>query len=104
LATTEARLPYTYRLRSIIAATPRQIYAAWLDSLAHTEMTGGEASTSEEVGAAVSAWDGYITGRNLELVPGKRIVQSWRTSRFTDEHADSIVTISLKASAGGTLL
>jgi uncharacterized protein YndB with AHSA1/START domain len=97
-------MPYTYTLGSIIPATPQQIYAAWLDSLAHTEMTGGETGMSEEVGAVVSAWDGYITGRNLELVPGKCIVQSWRTSRFTDAHADSIVTISLKASAGGTLL
>ena len=97
-------MPYTYTLRSIIPATPQRIYAAWLDSRAHTDMTGGEASMSDEVGGAVSAWDGYITGRNLELVPGKLIVQSWRTSRFTDAHEDSIVTLSLKAVAGGTLL
>lgn len=97
-------MPYTYTLTSIIPATPQQIYAAWLDSLAHSDMTGGEASMSDEVGAAISAWDGYITGRNLELVPGKRIVQSWRTSRFTDVHEDSIVTISLKAATDGTLL
>lgn len=97
-------MPYTYTLTSIIPATPQQIYAAWLDSLAHSDMTGGEASMSDEEGAAISAWDGYITGRNLELVPGKRIVQSWRTSRFTDAHEDSIVTISLKAATGGTLL
>ena len=81
-------MPYTYTLRSIIPATPQQIYAAWLDSLAHSAMTGGKASMSDEIGAAISAWDGYITGRNLHLVRGKRIVQSWRTSRFTDAHAD----------------
>ena len=97
-------MPYTYTLRSVIPATPEQIYAAWLDSLAHSDMTGGEASMSDEVGATVSAWDGYITGRNLELLPGKRIVQSWRTSRFTDAHADSIVTVTLRASASGTVL
>jgi uncharacterized protein YndB with AHSA1/START domain len=97
-------MAYTYTLTSIIPATPHQIYAAWLDSLAHTDMTGGEASMSDEVGAAVSAWDGYITGRNLELVSGRRIVQSWRTSRFTDAHEDSIVTVTLRAATGGTLL
>lgn len=97
-------MPYTYTLRSVIPATPEQIYAAWLDSLAHTDMTGGEASMSDEVGALVSAWDGYITGRNIELVPGRRIVQSWRTSRFTDAHADSIITVTLRSGTGGTVL
>jgi hypothetical protein len=50
------------------------------------------------------AWDGYITGRNLELVPGERIMQSWRTADFTDEHEDSIVTLTLTEVEGGTLL
>lgn len=97
-------MPYTYTLTTVIPATPQQIYEAWLDSEAHSEMTGGEASMSGEVGAEVSAWDGYITGSNLELVPGERIVQSWRTSKFTDEHEDSIITVMLEPVDGGTLL
>jgi hypothetical protein len=80
------------------------IYRAWLDSIAHSGMTGGEAIMSDEVGADVSAWDGYITGRNLELVPGERIVQSWRTAEFDEEHADSVVTILLRETEDGTLL
>ena len=59
---------------------------------------------SDEIGAEVSAWAGYITGRNLELVPGERIVQSWRTTQFADEHEDSIITITLEDVDGGTLL
>jgi len=39
-------------------------------------MTGGQASMSDEIDAEVSAWDGYITGRNLELVPRERIAHS----------------------------
>lgn len=97
-------MPYTYTLTTVIPATPQQIYRAWLDSEAHSEMTGGEATMSGEVGAEVSAWDGYITGANLELVPGERIVQSWRTSEFTDQHADSIVTVTLEPVDEGTLL
>ena len=88
----------------MIPASPAEIYQAWLDSVAHSEMTGGEATMSDEVGADVSAWDGYITGRNLELVPGERIVQSWRTTEFADEHEDSIVTIVLQETEDGTLL
>jgi len=67
-------------------------------------MTGGEANLSGEIGAEVSAWDGYISGRNLELVPGERIVQSWRTSEFSDEHEDSIITLTLEEVEDGTRL
>ena len=97
-------MPYTYTLTTVIPATPEAIYEAWLDSVGHSEMTGGDAAISDEVGAEFSAWDEYITGRNLELVPGQRIVQSWRTSEFADEHADSVVTMMLEPVEEGTLL
>jgi hypothetical protein len=67
-------------------------------------MTGADAVMSDEVGAEVEAWNGYITGRNLELVPGERIVQSWRTTEFSDEHEDSIITVTLEETEDGTLL
>lgn len=97
-------MPYTFTLTTTIPASPEEIYQAWLDSLAHSEMTGGAAQMSEQIGAEVSAWDGYIRGRNLELVPGERIVQSWRTSEFADEHGDSVITILLQEADEGTLL
>jgi uncharacterized protein YndB with AHSA1/START domain len=100
----EAGMPYAFTLTATIPASARKIYDAWLDSAAHTEMTGGEAAMSDEVGAQVVAWGGYITGRNLELVPGERIVQSWRTSEFTEQHEDSIITVTLEEVADGTLL
>jgi len=97
-------MQYAFTLTTTIPASAQDIYEAWLDSLAHTEMTGGEAIMSDEVGAEVAAWDGYITGRNLELVPGERIVQSWRTSEFSDAHEDSIITVTLEEVEDGTLL
>jgi uncharacterized protein YndB with AHSA1/START domain len=95
---------YAFTLTTTLPASAQEVYEAWLNSLAHTEMTGSEAIMSDEVGDEVAAWDGYIAGRNLELVPGRRIVQSWRTSEFTDEHEDSIITVTLEEVAGGTLL
>ena len=97
-------MPYSYTLSTVIPASPAEIYQAWLDSILHAEMTGGEANMSDQVGADVSAWDGYIIGRNLELVPGERIVQSWRTTEFDDAFEDSIVTILLRETEEGTLL
>src|SRR6516162_7877856 len=97
-------MPYDYSLTAFIPASARDIYNAWLDSLAHSEMTGGQANISSEPGGAFSAWDGYISGRNLELVPGERIVQAWRTTKFAEDHEDSIVTITLEDRDDGALL
>jgi len=97
-------MPYTFTLTATIPASPEEIYEAWLDSLGHSEMTGGEANMSGEVGAQVSAWDGYISGRNLELIPGERIVQSWRTTEFAGEHEDSVISIVLTEVGDSTLL
>jgi uncharacterized protein YndB with AHSA1/START domain len=97
-------MPYTYTLTAKIPATPEEIYDAWLDSIGHSEMTGSDATMSDQVGAAVSAWEGYISGRNLELVPAERIVQTWRTTNFSDDQEDSIITIVLEEADGGTLL
>jgi len=97
-------MPYTFTLTKTIPATAQEIYEAWLDSLSHSEMTGGTAKMSDQVGDEVSAWDDYISGRNLELVPGERIVQTWRTSEFGDEDEDSIITVTLEETDEGTLL
>ena len=97
-------MPYAFTLTTALPASAQEIYEAWLDSLAPTEMTGGKASMSDEVDAEVSAWDGYITGRNLELIPGERIVQSWRTTQFADEHEDSIITLTFEEGDDGTVI
>jgi activator of HSP90 ATPase len=86
------------------ATSPQAIYDAWLDSAAHTAMTGGSAEVSAVVGESFSAWDGYISGRNVELAPGARIVQSWRTVEFEAADPDSQLEITLQAAGSGTLL
>jgi uncharacterized protein YndB with AHSA1/START domain len=97
-------MPYNFKLSTVIPAKPKAVYDAWLDSRVHSAMTGGKATQSGKVGAKVTAWDGYITGRNLDLATGKRIVQTWRTTQFTDRHGDSVITVTLAAVPGGTRL
>ena len=55
-------------------------------------------------GAAFTAWGGYIKGRNLTLEPPRRIVQSWRTTKFTRTDADSQIEVLLEPVATGTRL
>ncbi|MFY0654420.1 MAG: SRPBCC domain-containing protein [Cyclobacteriaceae bacterium] len=93
-----------FTLTTIIDASAEQIYKAWLSSDEHTAMTGGEAVASDKIGETFTAWDGYIEGRNIELEPYKRIVQSWRTSQFEDDEDDSQIEILLKEKDGKTEL
>jgi uncharacterized protein YndB with AHSA1/START domain len=85
-----------FTIEEVLDAPASLIYDAWLDSDGHSEMTGGEAECSHETGGLFTAWDGYISGKNLELVPGKVIRQAWRTTEFDANQPDSIVEITFK--------
>jgi len=93
-----------FTVSTILNASPEEIYTAWMSSEGHTRMTGGQAAITPQVGATFDAWDGYIQGRNLELEPGRRIVQSWRTSEFAEQEADSQIEVTLEPVDGGTKL
>jgi activator of HSP90 ATPase len=96
-------MPFDFTVSDIIPASPREIYAAWLSSDGHAAITGGaEAEASGEVGGAFTAWDGYISGRNLALEPDRRIVQAWRTTQFTDTDPDSEIDVILEPVPDGT--
>jgi len=91
-------------ISTLIPAALQEVYAAWLSSEGHSQMTGGSASITADVGGEFEAWDGYIRGRNLELEYAKRIVQSWRTVEFKDDDPDSRLEIMLEPAGEGTKL
>lgn len=94
----------TFTITEKFKVEPNELYAAWLNSEAHSDMTGGEAKASDRVGDSFSAWDGYITGTNIELVENLKIVQSWRTAEFDNSDEDSLLTIEFKEVDDGTEL
>jgi activator of HSP90 ATPase len=85
-------------------SSPEAVYRAFLSSKEHTEFTGSEAKCSAKVGGRFTAWDKYISGKNVELVEGKTIVQEWKTSEWPEGSEPSILKISLKKKGGGTQL
>ncbi|HYL48651.1 MAG TPA: SRPBCC domain-containing protein [Stellaceae bacterium] len=94
-----------FSVSDVVPAPPHAVYDAWLDSSAHAAMTGGHPATcSGSVGGTFTVWDGYITGKNLTLDPGKRIVQSWRTTKFTAADPDSEIEVLFEPVASGTLV
>ena len=97
-------MTYEFKLSCTLPAPPQAVFAAWLDCAAHSAMTGSEAKVGKSIGDPYSAWDGYIVGKTLELVPGKRIVQSWRTTEFEPEDPDSTIVVDLEPTKTGTRL
>ncbi len=91
-------------MTTVINASPRKVYAAWLDPREHSAFTGSKATGGSRVGEPFTAWDGYILGVHLELEPGRRIVQAWRTSDFPPGSEDSRLEIVLVEVAGMTRL
>jgi activator of HSP90 ATPase len=86
-----------------LAAAPARVYQALVDSKRFAEVTGAPATGDSTEGAPFSAFGGHITGRHVELVPAKRVVQAWRAKTWPEGHY-SIVRFELEANASGTKL
>jgi activator of HSP90 ATPase len=84
-------------------AAPARVFDAYVDSREHAQFSGEPAEISRESGGSFSCWSGQIVGRQLELVPGKRIVQAWRVSAWP-AGVYSIVRIELEPKGNGTHL
>jgi activator of HSP90 ATPase len=67
-------------------------------------MTESSAEIDPRIGGRHSSGDGYIWGENLELEPGVRIVQSWRTTDFDDSDPDSRLELTFEETDEGSLL
>jgi activator of HSP90 ATPase len=91
-----------FTMTTIINASAKEIYSTWLDSEGHSKMTGGTATISDKEGNEFSAWDSYISGKNIKLEPYSRIVQSWRTTLFKNTDPDSNVELIFKELEGET--
>jgi activator of HSP90 ATPase len=94
----------TIRQTVTFDAPPHAVFEALLDSKKHAAFTGSRASLSRKVGGRISAWDGYIEGKNLRIIKDKVIVQSWRTTDFRESEADSQITFRFSKKGTGTRL
>jgi activator of HSP90 ATPase len=65
-------------------ASPHEVYEALMDSEQHAAFSGGKAEISRAVGGAFTVYDNYATGKNVELVSDKKIVQDWRAADWPE--------------------
>ena len=56
---------------------PSDVYEMIMDAKKHSKFTGSKVTMSKKKGGKFSAYDNYITGLNVELIEGKKIIQHW---------------------------
>jgi activator of HSP90 ATPase len=97
-------------------APPARVYALLTDehefqkvvALSGAAQTGKikpsiAARVGRNAGGSFSIFGGFVVGRNIELVPDKRLVQAWRPQNWAPG-VYSIVKFELVAQGAGTLL
>ncbi len=76
----------------IIPAEPEEVFYALTNPFTIELWSGYPATMDAEVGTEFSLWEGDITGKNIEIIPNKKIVQEWYFGDITEK---SIATIKI---------
>ena len=94
----------TIKQRVKFKAPPAAVYDLLADSRKHSALTGRKATISRKIGGPFTAAGNDVSGVNVDLVPGRRIVQAWRHRLFPDG-IFSMAAVTLTPTAdGGTEL
>ena len=81
-------------------ASPKILFEMYMDSGKHSAATGAPAKLNRKVGGAWHAHGGAIGGKNLQIIPGKQIVQEWRAG-FWKKNELSILIMTFEKAPGG---
>jgi activator of HSP90 ATPase len=82
--------------------SPKEVYQAYVDPKKHSEFTGSEATGKPVVGGKFTAWDGYISGKFLELEEGKHVVEEWKSTDFPKGVSPSRLELTFREVPKGT--
>ncbi len=81
--------------------TPERLYEIYMSPKEHGKMIRAKVSIKNEEGMRFKAHDGWIIGKNLQLIPGKLIVQSWRGKDWRKNEMDSTLILKFCKVKGG---
>lgn len=79
--------------KGIAAAT---LYDTYVDAIEHSKAIGIPVTIQEKEGSKFKTHDEYITGKILQLIKNKLVVQSWRGSDWDDPDIDSTFILSFE--------
>ena len=85
-------------------APPETLYRLYTDSKQHTAAIGAKSIISTKVGGRCAAYQESLTGVTLGAVKNRVFVQTWRSDYWTQDQADSVLTLFFeKEGKGGRL-
>lgn len=95
----------TKTIRQTIAfkASPMDVYNMIIDSRKHQSLSGEKATIGKKAGDRFTAWGAHISGFNLVLKPGEKIVQAWRATGWWPDYYSIVIFDIKKVSAGSKL-
>ena len=82
-----------------INTEPSDVYAALTNPFTIEIWSGYPAIMSTEAGSEFSLWEGDISGKNIEFIQDKKLVQEWY---FGEQVEKSIVTITITPDRGNS--
>ena len=92
----------TIKQTELIPAKPVQVYDAFVNARKHSAFTGAKATCDPKAGGKFTAYDGYISGKNVKLERARRIVQEWQTTEWPAGFPPSTLEFTFKAKDDGT--
>jgi len=78
----------------VLPATPAKLFTMYLDPKSHAAITGGAVTISATPNSRFRAFNGSLNGRTLLAEKPRLIVQSWRSTNFHADDADSTLFLS----------
>ena len=72
------------------------LYDTYMDAKEHNAAVGVAAKIQNKEGTKFSAHENYVTGKNLQLIRHKLIVQTWRASDWSKSDLDSTFILAFE--------
>jgi activator of HSP90 ATPase len=84
--------------------TTKVLYKMYMNEKTHSIVTASPAKITPKEGSKFSAHNGSITGKNLQLLKDKLIVQSWRINDWDVQAIDSTFILSFEQNGKDAVL
>jgi activator of HSP90 ATPase len=95
----------TKNIKQVVSfsVSPHEVYEMLMDSKRHAGFSGDSAKISRNIGGKISAYGGWVEGKNIKLVADKLIEQSWRGADWPKGHFSTATFRIAKTKTGSTL-
>ena len=94
-------MPKTILQKAVFRTSPGRLYELYMNARLHQAFTGMPVKVQKKVGSPFQAFGRMLSGKILHLVPGRTIVQTWRSVNFRKSDPDSILILNFSKVKGG---